>query len=142
MILLDTDHLPVLKYRDGDLARQFNARLVSATDQGEQIGTTVITLEEQLRGWLSSLAKERQIIRQVTSYRELMDVVEFFRGFHLVPFDPMAAQQFENWGRIRIGTSDKKIAAIAVIQNALLLTANRRDFEQVPGLRFENWLKA
>jgi len=25
--------------------------------------------------------------------------------------------------------------------NALSLTANRRDFEKVPGLRFENWLE-
>jgi tRNA(fMet)-specific endonuclease VapC len=25
-------------------------------------------------------------------------------------------------------------------QSALLLTANRRDFEQIPGLRFDNWL--
>ena len=31
-------------------------------------------------------------------------------------------------------------ASIAVARNALLLTANRRDFELVPGLRFANWL--
>lgn len=35
---------------------------------------------------------------------------------------------------------DKKIAPIAIANNALLLTANRRDFEQVPGLRFDNWM--
>jgi tRNA(fMet)-specific endonuclease VapC len=35
---------------------------------------------------------------------------------------------------------DLKLAAIALIHDALLLTANRRDFERVPGLRFENWL--
>ena len=33
-----------------------------------------------------------------------------------------------------------KTAAIAIVNNALLLTANRRDYEQIPGLRFENWL--
>ena len=32
------------------------------------------------------------------------------------------------------------IAAIALANNALLLTANRRDYERIPGLRFENWL--
>ena len=35
---------------------------------------------------------------------------------------------------------DLKIAATALVQNALLLSANRRDFERVPGLRVENWL--
>ena len=30
-------------------------------------------------------------------------------------------------------------SAISLVSSALLLTANRRDFEKVPGLRFENW---
>ena len=32
------------------------------------------------------------------------------------------------------------IRKIAVAQNALLLTANRKDFEQIPGLQFANWM--
>ncbi len=35
---------------------------------------------------------------------------------------------------------DLKIASVALVNEALLLTANRKDFEKVPGLRFENWL--
>jgi tRNA(fMet)-specific endonuclease VapC len=35
-----------------------------------------------------------------------------------------------------------KIAAIAIANDALLLSANLRDFEQVPGLRVEDWLYA
>jgi tRNA(fMet)-specific endonuclease VapC len=35
-----------------------------------------------------------------------------------------------------------KIASIALANDALLLTANRRDFEKVPGLQLENWLAA
>ncbi len=30
---------------------------------------------------------------------------------------------------------------ISMANNALLLTANRRDFEKMPALRFENWLE-
>jgi tRNA(fMet)-specific endonuclease VapC len=48
---------------------------------------------------------------------------------------------YPTFGRIQVGGMDKKIAAIAIAQNALLLTANRRDFELIPGLRFENWLE-
>jgi predicted nucleic acid-binding protein len=42
--------------------------------------------------------------------------------------------------RLHIGTLDLKIAAIARIQGALLLSANQRDFGRVPALRVENWL--
>jgi tRNA(fMet)-specific endonuclease VapC len=43
--------------------------------------------------------------------------------------------------RVRIGTQDLKIACTAIANDALLLTANLRDFEQVPGLRVEDWLR-
>jgi tRNA(fMet)-specific endonuclease VapC len=33
-----------------------------------------------------------------------------------------------------------EIADIALAQDVLLLSANLRDFRQVPGLRVENWL--
>jgi tRNA(fMet)-specific endonuclease VapC len=34
---------------------------------------------------------------------------------------------------------DLKIAAIALIHDALLLSANLRDFQQVPALRVADW---
>ena len=40
----------------------------------------------------------------------------------------------------RSGTMDLKIASICLEHDALLLTRNLRDFNQVPGLRVENWL--
>ena len=42
--------------------------------------------------------------------------------------------------RLRIGTLDLKIAAIARVHDALLLSGNQRDFGRVPGLRVESWI--
>lgn len=42
--------------------------------------------------------------------------------------------------RVRVATTDLKIASIAFAADYLLLTANSRDFGAIPGLRFENWL--
>ena len=95
-----------------------------------------------MRGWLAAIAKERMAVRQVSSYRELGDLFSFFAGFTVAGFSEDAANRFDQLrkARIRIGTMDLKIAAIALVNNALLLTGNRVDFEQVPGLRFENWM--
>jgi tRNA(fMet)-specific endonuclease VapC len=41
---------------------------------------------------------------------------------------------------IRISTYDLQIAAIAIDVGRIVATQNLRDFEQVPGLRVENWL--
>jgi tRNA(fMet)-specific endonuclease VapC len=59
-----------------------------------------------------------------------------------VPFDEAAARRFDDLRRqkLRIGSRDLKIAATALVNHALLLSANRTDFDRVPGLRVENWL--
>jgi Rhodopirellula transposase DDE domain len=49
---------------------------------------------------------------------------------------------FRGYSAIRTGTRDRKIAALSVVQDALLLSANRQDFEQVPGLRFDSWINS
>ncbi len=41
--------------------------------------------------------------------------------------------------RIRIGTQDLRIASIAIAHGGTVLTRNRKDFEQVPGLTIEDW---
>lgn len=139
MILLDTDHVSVLRLPGGDRRSRLLARLALVSD--EQIAIPVITAEETMRGWLSAIAKERQPRRQVYAYRELGNMFRFFAAFEIALFEDAAANQFDQFSRIRIGASDRKIAAIALVNNALPLTANRRDYEQIPNLRFENWME-
>jgi tRNA(fMet)-specific endonuclease VapC len=138
VILLDTDHVSILKYRDSERYNRLAARLATVVD--ETIGVTIISVEEQMRGWLASIAKERQPRRQVGPYKELARLFDYFSEFEIVLFNDLAAEQFSQFNRIRIGTSDRKIAAIAIVNGALLLTANRQDYEKIPGLRFENWM--
>jgi tRNA(fMet)-specific endonuclease VapC len=141
MILLDTDHLSLLKYHESERAVRLTERLAKAIEGGESIATSIVSVEEQMRGWLAALAKERLPRRMVSPYRELAGLFDFFRGFTLALFTDQAADRFAEFGSIRIKVTDRKIAAIAIVHDALLLTANRRDFERIPGLRFENWLE-
>ncbi len=132
----------VLRYRKSERAIRLTGRLALASADGTRVGTTVANVEEQMRGWLATLGKEKQVRRQIDAYRELAELFTFFSGYHIALFDNPSADRFDalRAAKVRIGTPDLKTAAITLVNDALLLTANRKDFEQVPGLRFENWL--
>ncbi len=140
MILLDTDHLSLLKYPDNPRCAALTARLAGSSDS--DIGTTIVSAEEQMRGWLAVISRRRDVHKQIDAYRELLGLMEFFNRWTILPFDVAAADEFERQrrGKVRIGTMDLKIAAIALVHDALLLSANLSDFRQVPGLKVENWL--
>ena len=95
-----------------------------------------------MRGWLATIAKERLVTRQVKSYQELGFLFGFFAKFKILPFDDTAAAHFDRLrpSLRRLGTMDLKIASTVLAADVLLLTANRQDFERIPGLRLENWL--
>jgi tRNA(fMet)-specific endonuclease VapC len=141
MILLDSDHTTFLKYPDSERGHPLIERM-KAVSESETIGVAIVTVEERMRGWLAVIAKEKSALRQVVGYRELALLFEFYQEFEIALFDEAAAQQFDDLRRqkLRIGTMDLKIAATALVNHALLLSANRADFERVPGLRVENWL--
>jgi tRNA(fMet)-specific endonuclease VapC len=74
--------------------------------------------------------------------RSLANLEEILKAYKVIPFDEAAAMQY---GRIRselqkagtpIGPNDYLIAAIALAQNATLITRNVREFERIPGLRW------
>jgi tRNA(fMet)-specific endonuclease VapC len=141
MILVDTDHLSVLSNRRSAFHANLVQRMTASPDQ--EIAIPVICVEEQCRGWLALINRARGIHDQVEPYQRLAVLIDFLSNWHMVPFDVAAADQFESLRsqRVRIGTQDLKIAATAIVHAGLLLTANLRDFRQVPGLRAENWLQ-
>ena len=71
------------------------------------------------------------------------DHLSVLSDWEIVPFEERAADQFARLRRqrIRIGSMDLKIAPIALVNDALLVTSNLRDYSLVPGLRCENWLE-
>ena len=79
MILLDTDHLSVLQIPSSERRTRLVARMALAS--GEDLGTTIVSVEEQMRGWLAAIAKERLVGRQVAPYRDLGRLFAFFRAF-------------------------------------------------------------
>jgi tRNA(fMet)-specific endonuclease VapC len=95
-----------------------------------------------MRGWMAWIHRSGDLQRQVVAYRELQRLFDFYSRWQVMPFDEQAADTFESLRRLRLrtGTMDLKIASIARVHGALLLSANLRDFQRVPELRVANWL--
>ena len=66
MLILDTDHFSEL-LRGGQAGRRLEDRLAAATDR---VGTTVVTFEEQARGWLAKLKRTKDPEAMVGCYSE------------------------------------------------------------------------
>ncbi|MEW6209639.1 MAG: type II toxin-antitoxin system VapC family toxin [Acidobacteriota bacterium] len=139
MYILDTDHLSLLGRADSLEAQRLRFRLAGLKPE-ERI-TTIITFEEQMRGWMSHLAQSRSLARQVEAYRRLKEFLDRYLKITVLEFDEAAAIEFERLQRLRlrIGAMDLKIASIALARNATVLTRNLKDFHRVPDLKVEDW---
>jgi tRNA(fMet)-specific endonuclease VapC len=133
--LLDTDHVTLLLNQQSVL----RSRLV-AVPSGEE-GTSIITVEENLRGRLAALARARDGARRIARYQQLLSSMELFAQLPLAAYEQAAEDEFQRLLglRPRIGTRDLKIAAIALANQVTVLTRNRRDFGHIPGLSIDDW---
>ncbi len=119
MILLDSDHVSVLRLKPGNLRRDHIVARLALAAADQVVAIPVVVTEETMCGWLSALAKERKSQRQVFAYRELADMFQFFARWPIITFDAAAADIFDQYNHSRLGTRDRKIAAIAIANNAL-----------------------
>ncbi len=141
MIILDTDCLSLL---DREKILEASVLLKNLNRfSPEDIFTTIISFEEQMRGWMALIAKGKTIDQQIFAYQKLHRTLESYRNAHVLEFDQMSAQVFKELKsqKIRVGTMDLKIASIAISNNAILVSRNLSDFEQVPNLAVQDWTK-
>ena len=138
LYLLDTDHMTAL-FRGGTKRDALEVRLAQIAP--DDYGTSIISYEEQIRGWLETLANVKKNVPKVFAYDELNAIRLLYQRFAVWQYTSNADAVVETWkaNGVRIGTQDLRIAAIAVTNKATVLTANRRHFEKIPGVLFEDW---
>lgn len=133
--VLDTDHLSL--YRRGHPS--VGARLHNVPQS--QRTTTVISVEEQLRGRFAKIARARNATEWVAAYGVFQETLNDLTQLQILPFEQAAAAEFVRLkAKVRqVGTQDLKIAAIVLSVNGILVTRNLRDFTRIPGLAIEDW---
>jgi tRNA(fMet)-specific endonuclease VapC len=136
---LDTDHISVLRQREQPACTNLELRLSALPPRDVKV--SVISFQEQAQGWLAWLRRAREAEPVLRGYRYLRDVLDYYSSMPLLPFEADAFAECTHWqrARIRIGTLDLRIAAIAKVAGIKLLSRNLRDFRKVPGLDVEDW---
>jgi tRNA(fMet)-specific endonuclease VapC len=136
--LLDADHMTFLQEGsvEGETVR---ARLRSVAS--DDYGTTIVSYEEQCKGWLDNINRAATPEARVNAYKQLKASLRFYVGIAVWDYDAAADAVFValTKAKVRVGTKDLRIASIALANDATLLTRNTRDFARVPNLRFEDW---
>lgn len=138
MIAFDADVLTEILAGNTALSQR------AAPYRAHEQGIPVVVIEEIVRGRLNSIRQAEAGKSKLSIERayELFEAtLDAFRQVIVLSYNPEADALYQSWRRqkIRVGTHDLRIAAICVARTATLITRNRRDFEQVPGLSFEVW---
>jgi tRNA(fMet)-specific endonuclease VapC len=138
MKAFDTDVLTEVLL--GDPAYVARAALIPPHEQA----VPVVVIEELLRGRLRviRLAEAGQAkVDLPRAYALFEQTLHDVRQVTVLSYTPQAEALYQQWRqqRLRLPTHDLRIAAICVAHAATLISRNRRDFVQVPGLQVEFW---
>lgn len=138
--LLDTDHLSEI-VKESFLGKRLDRKL-DELDEFERVTASIISYEEMLRGWLAEIHGTIKGKPQVPLYEKLFQVLDSFKEWTVLKWDDKTAEVYAGLVKQRLGvkTMDLKIAAIAIQNDATLLSRNLKDFMRVPGLVVEDWL--
>jgi tRNA(fMet)-specific endonuclease VapC len=133
--ILDTDHISLLQR--GHQQVMANLSRVDVTNRA----VTIVTVAEQVQGRLAVIRRARTEAEATRAFTNLQNTIAFYQTVQVLPYNEEAAAKFEQLRqrKIRIGTQDLRIAAIAISHDATLITRNARDFGRVPDLSLEDW---
>jgi len=133
--ILDSDHLS-LHQRGHETLKNHLLKIPP-----EQIAITVISVEELIRGRFLQIHRANKPNERIRAYYWLSQTFKFLKDFKIIEYDSQAELHFQTLltKKLRVGTQDLKIAAIALSQNATVVTRNRQDFGRIPSLKIEDW---
>jgi tRNA(fMet)-specific endonuclease VapC len=130
MLILDTDH--VVEYQKGTSpeAQRLKHRL---EETNEPFGTTIITVEEVMRGWLAAIRRTSDPFRQINGYAKLRQLFRAFATWDVLDWTPASASEFAalRAATARVGTMDLK-SAVAISRVRRLGGSNRWSLPKVP----------
>lgn len=135
LYVLDTDHLSLYRYGHHEVSTHIEAT------PADELAVTIITIEEQLRAWYTQVRRARDARSLARAYQGLLEVTETSKFIRVLSFTSHAIERYLvlRSQLPRLGKMDFSIAAITLKFGGILVTRNRRDFEQIPDLEIQDW---
>jgi tRNA(fMet)-specific endonuclease VapC len=134
--ILDTDHVSLILFEHPQ---------VTAVAAQEQAAVTVVTVQELFNGWVGRVNDPSQINHLPALYSKLWTTMRYLQTVEILDFttaaDECLKQLLKENPPLRKNRlqKDMRIAAIALSLDAIVVTRNRKDFEQVPGIKIVDW---
>lgn len=138
--VLDTDVLTIIQRRTEPEYSRLHLKLES--NPNAVLWATIVSFEEQLRGWLEYVKRAKPHQLQA-GYARLHALNEDFSTRPVLDFDQRAVDEYMKLlrSKTRIGAADLKIASLAIANDEILVTRNMRHFGRIPGLIAEDWTR-
>ena len=97
-VLLDTDHLSVLEWREQPACN----RLLDRLDRlpADDMATSIVSFHEQVQGWLAYLNRARKPEQIVTAYAKLETIWRWFLKMNVLSYTSEAYAHFAELKRI------------------------------------------
>jgi tRNA(fMet)-specific endonuclease VapC len=101
-----------------------------------ELAIMIITVQELFNGWVGRLNDPSSASQQIMLYGKLSKVVAFLREVQVLDFDEVAEKSFRQmlsqYPQLRKNRlqKDMRIAAIAIANNAIVITHNHRTAPQ------------
>ncbi len=105
------------------------------------LAVTIITVEEQLRGWFTNVRQAKRPADLANAYDRFTSAVQEIKVLQIISFSLNCVHRFNALLALKLNISkmDLRIAAIALEHGAIVVTRNVRDFGRVPNLTIEDW---
>ena len=89
--LMDSDHVSLI-----DRAGMEGARIIAriAALPPNSVAVSLVSYEEQMRGWMAKIARMPSVDRQMAAYSRLDRMRDYYCTTPILPFDEKALAQF------------------------------------------------
>jgi tRNA(fMet)-specific endonuclease VapC len=107
----------------------------------DEVMVSIITVKEMWDGWAAVVAKAKTPDQVADAYSRLTNTLNELKNWPIVTFLSGAVAQYAalKKQRLNVGSNDLKIASIALVIGAKVVTKNRRDFARIPSIMIEDW---